>query len=111
MVAARRTAAAIDSCFRISLLPCFLLVSLSQPGTAQNIAQRVVGLVARVLKDVLAGGRPGVLAGPRPRPRRRIVDREAVEERIGRNARESLDHVQVVARSSESGLVVEIGRV
>src|ERR1700730_19234690 len=111
MVPARTRAAAIDSCFRISLLPGFLLVSLSQPGAAQNIAQRVVGLVARVLEDVLAGGRPGVFAGPWLCPRCRIVDREAVEERIGSDARESLDHLPVLARSSESGLIGEIGRV
>src|SRR6266700_6897414 len=98
--------------FRSGSLLCLRrLVSLSQPRAAQNIAPRAISLVAGVFINMFAGCRPGVFAGPGLCPRCRILDREAIEQRFGVDAREALDHVQILTRSSEPGLVGEIGGV
>jgi hypothetical protein len=54
--------------------------------------------------------RPGVLTCPRP-VRRRIVHREPIEQRVGVDASEALDDVQVLARTAEARLVGEVRRV
>ena len=89
----------------------FRCVSFSKPGAAEDVAQRVVGFVARVLEHQVVGRRPRLLAGPGPYPRLRILDRELIPERLRVDAREALDDVQVLARASEAGLVGEVGRV
>ena len=73
--------------------------------------QAVVPLVAGVLVDRPVGLRHRIRHGPRPRPRRRIVDREAIVERVGVDAREALDEVQILARSAEVRPVGEVRRV
>src|SRR5204863_9715537 len=60
-------------------------------GAAQNVAHRVITLVAGVFVDVLAGQRPREFARPRLRPRLRIVDREPIEQRLRTGAREPFD--------------------
>jgi hypothetical protein len=45
---------------------------------------------------------------PRPRPHRRIVDRELVEESVGVGAREALDQVRVRAGVWQAGFAFEI---
>src|ERR1700704_1435252 len=84
---------------RLLLLGCVFRFLL--PGAAQHAAQRVVAFVARVLVELLSGRVPGILAGPRAVPRRRIVDGEPVEQRPRAGAGEALDDVQLVARSLE----------
>src|SRR5262245_48337243 len=84
------------------------LVALFLPRPAKDVAQRVVAFVARVLVDEAVGRRPRVLRAPRPGPRRRIVDRELVAQRVRASAREALDDVQVFARAAEAGLVAEV---
>src|SRR5438093_4442753 len=83
----------------------YRLVRLSPAGAAQNIFQRVIGFVAGVLINVLVRSRPGVFAGTRLRPCRRIFDGEAVEQRVRTDSREALDHMHGLGGSSEPGLV------
>src|SRR5262249_27325634 len=88
-----------------SLLRAF---RFAQPRPAKNVAERVVAFVARVLEEPLAGDRPRLLAGPRPHPRVRILDRETVAQRLCIDPREALDDVQVLARAAEACLVGEV---
>src|SRR5215510_870235 len=86
-------------------------VRLSPPGAAQNIFERVVRFVTGVLKNVFIGRRPGKLAGPRPCPCGWIFNRKPVKQRIGSDARETFDNVEVLTRSTEPCLVGEVGGV
>src|SRR5207244_715918 len=81
------------------------------PRAAQHSAERVVALMARVLVETLGRGIPRIFARPRPIPRLRIVDREAVPHRARVDAGEALDDVQLIARALELRLVGEVRRV
>src|SRR5713101_5135575 len=70
-----------------------------------------VALVARVLVHQLAALPQRKLRRPRTRPRRRIVGGEAVVDRVGVDAREALDEVQMFARASEFDLLRKVDRV
>src|SRR5262249_39590317 len=62
---------------------------------AQNVAQAVVAFVTRVFvhRPVASGHRER--NRPRPRPGRRILDGEPVLERVGVDAGEALDQMQI----------------
>src|ERR1700690_4365999 len=76
------------------LLGC-LFFGFSRPRSAQNVAQRVVGLVAGVFVNWLIGRRPRIFASPRRGPGGGIFDGEAVEQRSRIHARKALHHVQI----------------
>src|SRR5689334_14253215 len=80
-------------------------------GTAKDVGERLVALVAGVLKDGTRGSHQGNLAGPWLGERRRIVDREAVQNRIRVDPGEPFDDVQVLVGSAESSLAGQIGRI
>src|SRR5262245_23409777 len=83
----------------------FRCLRLAEAGAAQDALERVVVLVARVLVDRFLRERPDVLAGPRLVPRRRILDREPIQQVVGVHACEALDHVQVLRRAAEAGFL------
>src|ERR1019366_2103013 len=66
---------------------------------SQNITERVVSFVARVFVHLVVGRRPVVPAGPRLGPRMRVIDGKPVEEVLLVEARNALDHVEILARS------------
>src|SRR5206468_839171 len=77
-----------NSPFQVRLKPdtTYLLprrVLLEKARAAQNVAQRVVIFMTRVFVQVVVGRDPRILSGPRPGPRRRIVDGESIEQAIG----------------------------
>src|SRR5438093_2593735 len=78
---------------------------------AEDVAEGVIRFVARVLIQLVARCRPGVLPCPRLFPRRRILDGEPIEQRLAVDAGESFDDMEVLARSSKPGLVREVRRV
>lgn len=51
--------------------------------------------VAGILVNRFICRRPGVLAAPGPVPRVRVFDREALQQRVGVDAREALYDVEV----------------
>jgi hypothetical protein len=63
-------------------------VRLALPRAAEDVAQRVVPLVARVFVQMILRDRPCVLTGPRPIPRVGILDRELILQRVRAGARE-----------------------
>src|SRR4030095_1383030 len=63
----------------------------------QNEPQAVVALVARVLVNRTFPLPHENLARPASRPRRRVVECELVEDRIGVDACETLEHPQLLA--------------
>ena len=67
--------------------------------------------MARVLVDQLVGLRHRDRRAPFRRPRRGIVDRELVLQRVRIDAAEALDQVQVLRRAAEPGLLREVGGV
>src|SRR5438128_1341274 len=77
--------------------------------------QAVVPLVTPWLHVETIGfdGLPGqfLFHRPRLRPRRRIVDRDDILQRVGVDTRPAFDQVQVLARSLEVGLRAEIRHV
>src|SRR4051812_48629211 len=75
------------------------VVGFTLPRAAQDIAHRVVSFVAGLLVEMILLNRPAVLAGPRLLPRLRILDREAVFERVGVGAGEALGDLQVLGRA------------
>src|SRR5437899_12577847 len=83
----------------------------SEARTPQDVAERVVAFVARVLEQQVAGGRPHLFTRPRPLPRGRIFDAEPIAERLRIDSREALDDVQVLARAAETRLVGAIRRI
>src|SRR4030095_1437228 len=78
--------------------------------TREDVRQAVVAFVTRVLEERPNGFRPGHFGRPWPRPRRRIVDRELISDRVLVHAREALDQVQVLTGPLERVLAVEIRR-
>src|SRR6476661_8770886 len=89
-----------------SLLVVCLLVEiaalLSGARAAQDICERVVSFMARVLEDRLVGRGPRVLTRPGPRPRLRIFDGEPVHQRLAVGTPEPLDDVELIGGSAES---------
>src|SRR5579864_1959123 len=86
----------------------FLLIG---PGSREDSCHAVVPLVAGVLEDRALGPDAGDLGGPRLSERRRVIDREGIEERIRIDTREALDQVHILAGAAEGGLVGEVGGV
>src|SRR4051794_18813863 len=78
---------------RLLRLRRFLLL---RAGAAQHTGHRVVAFVACVLVDLVVRARHRNGCGPRPRPRRRIVDRELVGESVRVGARETLREMEVL---------------
>jgi hypothetical protein len=67
------------------------------PRAAENIGQRVVPFLARVLEDPLVVLPHRQHGRPRLRERRGIVDGVLVVQRVGVDARKALDQVQLLA--------------
>ncbi len=67
--------------------------------------------MAGVLVDPVVGRDPGILSAPRRGPNRRVFDRELIENRVVRDARESLHHVEIFRSREESGSLSEVRRV
>ena len=65
--------------------------------------------MAGVLEHLVAAPRPGVLAGERRRPHRRVLDREGVDEGVGVLQAEALGHLHVAGPLAERGPVDEVG--
>src|SRR5262249_8506763 len=81
----------------LSLLFCLrgrFLILLS-PGAPQHTGERAVAFVACIFVNRLIRRGPSVLAAPGPVPRVRIFDREAIQQRVGVDAREALHDVEV----------------
>src|SRR6185295_4672861 len=87
------------------------VLGLTQPRAAEDVAQRVVAFVARVLVEMILGDRPGIFAGPRLIPGLRILDCEPVLQRVRARARETLRDLEVLGRAAEAGLVGEVRRL
>src|SRR5215831_21066333 len=87
---------------------CFFL---TQPGAAKDVLQRVVRFVACIFVYLFVRCRPGVLAGPWPRPSCRILDRELIEESVRSHTSESFDDMHILGGSPEPGFVREIGGI
>src|SRR5580700_4406928 len=95
-------------CIALPLFLGCLFFGFSRSRASQNIAQRVVGLVAGVFINRLIGRRPGIFAGPRLGPGGGIFDGETVEKCSAIHAREALDDVQIFSGSTKASLVGEI---
>src|SRR5687767_9457929 len=72
--------------------------------TRQDARQRVIAFVARVFVELLRRVVHRQLAAERLRERRRILDRELVENLLRRNAREALRHLEILLRATEAVL-------
>src|SRR5262249_23784118 len=83
---------------------------LFRASTSERIVQAVVAFVARVLEYRTFIFLPRHFRGPGSRPRRRIVDRELIAERILGDAREALGQPHVLARALERELLGEVRR-
>src|SRR6478672_9010510 len=94
-----------------SIVPARSLLPLFETCATQDAQQGFVALVTGVLENRLTGGLHRQLHAPRTGKRRRIVDRELVEQRIDVCPRKALDQVQFRARAAEVRLVGEVGRV
>src|SRR5438128_4772721 len=70
-------------------------VALARAVAAQQVRQRVVALVAGVFVDAFGRPRHGQFTFPRLRERRRVVDLEPIEQRIGVEKTEALHDVKV----------------
>src|SRR5262249_23233859 len=86
------------------LLSSFLFGSSTGEDTCYSIISFVTGVLVKWGRDLFHGN----FAGPGFRPRRWIVDRELIQERVFIGACEALDDTQVLTRSSESRFVAEI---
>src|SRR6516225_8146015 len=64
--------------------------------------------MTRVFIDRTTGRQERILESPRLGERRRVIDRNSVENRARINTRKALDHMQVLPRSSEPGLFRKI---
>src|SRR5262245_31027897 len=82
---------------------------LREPRTHERVVETEIAFVARVLEERPGGSLHRHLAGPRPRPGRRVVDGEPVLNHVGRHAGEALDHLHVRARVAERVLAVQVG--
>src|SRR5262245_45262246 len=92
-------------------VPLSRFIRFPPTRATQDVLQRIVVLVAGVFINRFICCRPRVLTRPWPRPSCRIFDRKAIQQRIRGDARESLDHMHVFGRPSESCLVCEVRRV
>src|ERR1700693_2197202 len=119
---ARRTRATPNAPFRLgivastrlppgSLLGRIFRRLLFAPGATKHVDHGIVALVTGVLVKVIRYRHESRLCCPGSCKRRRVVDREPVENRIRADAREPFDHVQVLTGSPEPGLAGEISRV
>src|SRR5438874_9309058 len=78
------------------LLFAFLgVVHFLQASAAQDVAHRVVALVARVFVQLLVRDRPRVLGCPRARPRFRVFNGKPVQQVFRVDPGEPLDDMQV----------------
>src|SRR5207253_1774753 len=68
---------------------------------AQDVAQAVVAFVAGEFVDRAAGPDHRIRRGPRPRPRRGILDREAVLDRVRVEARDAFHEMEIRAGAPE----------
>src|SRR6185436_13509399 len=80
-------------------------------GAAKDAGHRVVGFVAGVFEDSLAGCLERHFSGPRSPPRVRIVHGEPVLNRVLIRPPETLHDVKIFRRSPEVGLGREVCRV
>src|SRR4051812_11852619 len=92
--------------FRTSLGSRLFL--LPESRALQNVLHGVIAFMAGVLVNVPARRRPRHLTRPRPFPRRRVLYRETIQQRLVIHTSEPLHHVQVLRRSAEPRLVGEI---
>src|SRR5580658_7539081 len=88
------------------LLRCRCL-SFLVPGTAHDITECVVALVAGIFIDRLSGGRPRHFAAPRLIPGLRIVDGETIKKRMRVQALYAFHNVEILGRSAKASLVVK----
>src|SRR4051812_43954209 len=86
-----------------------LLLGLARPG--QDARQRVVTFVASVFVNVGIDRNERQLTRERGGERRRIVEREAIDDFVLRNAREALGHHGVLGRAAETLLGTEVARL
>ena len=77
--------------------------------TRETAGQSIVPFMTRVFVERSLRFVHRDFCGPRLGPRRLIVDREFVKERVLVGASETFDDAQMLAGSSEICLVVEIG--
>src|SRR5438093_12400825 len=70
---------------------------LFAPRAGERVPHAVVALVARMLEDRPDRLRHRRFRRPRCRPRGRIVDGEAIAERVRVHASDSLDHLHLLA--------------
>src|SRR6266850_3077533 len=99
------------SLFRGSLFRGFFGGSLLLCASArEGIVHAIVSFVTRVLEYRTYILLPRHLRGPGSCPRRRILDRELIADRVLGHAREALDQTHVLARALERKLVREIRR-
>src|SRR5579864_6244312 len=78
------------------------------PGGAQQTFHPVVPFVAGVLINRPFGLRHGNLAGPGFSECRGVFNPEFVEQHVGADAREALHHMQILVRSPDVNLVIEV---
>lgn len=64
-------------------------------GSGEDVRQAVIAFVARVLVQDVVDPRHRHLGGPRLRKRRRIVDRERIQQCVGIEAAEPLDEMEL----------------
>src|SRR5215510_12797850 len=86
------------------LLSSFLFGSRTGEDTCHSVIPFVTGVLVKRCRYLFHGN----FAGPGFRPRRRIVDRELIEERVFIGACEAFDDTQFLTRSSETRFVAEI---
>src|SRR5262249_41112076 len=84
---------------------------VTHASSAEHILECVVALMTRVLVHDLIGPDPWILARPRSLPGRRVLNRKPIEQRLGVEPAEPLDHMEILARALKLRLVGEVGRV
>src|SRR5579864_7009487 len=87
----------IRPCRGLLLLRSLGGLFLFGPGSREQSRHAIVALVAGVLEDRPLGPDARNLSGPRPGERRRVIDREGIQERLGIGAREAFHQVQILA--------------
>src|SRR2546428_2711019 len=79
-------------------------------GAREGVVQTIIPFVTRVLKYRTYILLPRYLCGPGSGPRRRIVGREVIADRVLGHAREALGQTHVLARALEREFVRQIRR-
>src|SRR6188474_1846218 len=105
--AGHRFVAAIDSS-RALLWLFRAILGFLQPRALQHVRHRVVALVTGVLEQAVCGRLPRILAGPCTLPGRRILDGEAIQERVRVDSPDAFDDMQLIARAVELRFAGEI---